>query len=321
MAMNKKFKQLISCIVLLVLLAQSIWWASDILKPVFIGDVYNAVDAFYEQPDNSIDVIVYGSSHAWKGFDTAELSKNYGVNAWNYGGNWQRINTSALFLEDSLLSQSPKVVLIDSFLVNAVHENTSLNGEIMYTNHLRWSDAKIRYIKQVFGNQIEEYFAYFMPLVYFHANWNSLNKWNFVNPTDEYDFEASKGYYSSSDIVPITIPDYTTFNQTPLHSQAKETLDRIVKTCKDRGIEVVFYVAPWDGEYTHRDAMLTYAAENGCYFVDFFEKAEEAGICGETDFQDHGHLNDSGSKKIANYMGQYLFENLGIGNPTELTTN
>lgn len=319
--MNKKLKQLTSCIALVALLAQSIWCVSDILKPVFIGDVYNAVDAFYAQPDNSVDVMVYGSSHAWKGFDAGELSKNYGINAWNYGGNWQYINTTALFLEDSLLSQSPKVVLIESFLINSVHENTSLNGEIMYTNHLRWSEAKVRYIKQVFGTQTEEYFSYFVPLVYYHANWNALNKWNFVNPSDGYDFIAAKGYRSSDEVQPVTIPNYTTFNQKSLSSQAEDTLNRIVKICKDRGIDVVFYVVPWAGEYEYRDAMIAYTKENGCYFVDFFEKADEVGISGETDFQDSGHLNDSGSKKIANYMGQYLFENFGIGNPKESAAN
>ena len=311
--MKKIIKRCISCIILLALLVQSVWKVSEILKPIFIGDVYNAIDTFYEQPNDSIDVLVYGSSHAWKGFDAAELSNNFGINAWNYGGNWQNISTTELFLEDSLLSQSPKAVLIETFLVNSVHANTKLNGEIMYTNHLRWSDAKMRYIKQVFGEQRDEIFAYFFPLVYYHTNWNSLVRWNFENPTDSYDFLAGKGYLASHVVNPVTIPDNTTVKQEALCEAAEATLDRIVKTCKDRGIQVVFYVAPWDGEYAYSEAMAAYAQKNDCHFVDFFEKAEEAGLDGATDFQDSGHLNDSGAKKVANYMGQYLYENLGIG--------
>lgn len=313
--MKEKIKKILSCIVVLVLLAQSIWCVSEVLKPAFIGDVHNAIDAFYEQPDNSMDVMIYGSSHAWKGFDAVELSENYGVSAWNYGGNWQNISTIELFLEDSLLSQSPKVVLIETAMVNEVLINTKLNGQIMYTNHLRWSDAKKQYIKRAFGDQPEEYFAYFFPLVYYHTNWNNLTQWNFMNPTDSYDFVANRGYLASHAVVPVTIPSQEGLKQESLGKAAEETLDRIVKTCKDRGIEVVFYVAPWEGEYLYAEAMAAYAQENGCYYVDFFACGQEAQLDGATDFQDAGHLNDSGAKKVANYMGNYLYEQLGIGNP------
>lgn len=299
----------------LVLLALSIQFISNILKPNFIGDVYNTIDAFYDQPDNSMEVMVYGSSHAWKGFDTEELEKNYGVRSWNYGANWQYINTTELFLEDSLLSQSPKVALIEAFHIDYVHADTVLDGEIMYTNHLRWSEAKLRYIIQVFGKNLKEYFSYFFPLVYYHGNWNSLNHFNFINDTDDYDYVKARGFLSYDDVVPITIPDYREFEQYPLCDDALATLDRMVASCKERGIQVVFFLVPWEGEFNYRDALAAYAEENGCYYVDLFEHAETAKLDGATDFQDSGHLNDSGAKKVANYMGQYLYENLGIGNP------
>lgn len=317
--MKNRIIKIGSVLVVLALLAQGIFCVSQVLEPIFIGDVYNTIDAFYQQPDNSMDVMIYGSSHAWKGFDAAELSKNYQVSAWNYGGNWQNVSTTELFLEDSLLSQSPKVVLIESYLINSVYINTKLNGEIMYTNHLRWSDAKQRYIQQAFGDQQDEYFAYFFPLAYYHTNWNSLEQWSFQNPTDAYDFVAGKGYLASDAVAPVTIPDYRKAKQEQLSPEATATLDRIVKTCKDRGIEIVFYVVPWEGEFAYREALSAYAEENGCHYVDFFEKAEDARLDGATDFQDTGHLNDSGAKKVANYMGQYLYEHFGIGEPARET--
>lgn len=56
----------------------------------------------------------------------------------------------------------------------------------------------------------------------------------------------------------------------------------------------------------------TYAEENDCIYIDFFEKVEEIGLNCDTDFQDKGHLNTSGARKIANYLGRFISENYDI---------
>ena len=62
---------------------------------------FEVIEAFHSLEDNSLDVIVYGSSHAWRGCDTRVMKDKYSIAAYNYGCNWQKMNTIELFLKDS----------------------------------------------------------------------------------------------------------------------------------------------------------------------------------------------------------------------------
>ena len=55
-------------------------------------------------------------------------------------------------------------------------------------------------------------------------------------------------------------------------------------------------------------SVLDFARKNytNVVYINFFEKVEELGLDCNTDFQDKGHLNTSGAKKIANYIGKCL---------------
>ena len=47
--------------------------------------LFKAIKTFHELPENSIDVIAYGSSHTWKGLNTMKMYEDYGIGAYNYG--------------------------------------------------------------------------------------------------------------------------------------------------------------------------------------------------------------------------------------------
>ena len=307
--MMKRIKATVSVLMTIALIIIFVTYSGKLLCPNFIGDAFNTINTFHEQPENSIDVMVYGSSHAWKGFDTKEFTIKYGINAYNYGCNWQHINTTELFIRDSLLTQIPKVVIIETFNVNAVLNNSELNGEIYYTNAITNSLAKKEYLNQCFNGDITRYISYYIPLVAFHENWNSINSWNFKNPTDYYDFVSNRGYLNSSEVTQVELSDYTSFKQNELSENAIKVLDDIVNICQSRGIKIIFYTVPYKGEFNYFDAMEVYAKEHGCAYLNLYEMPSEYKIDGTTDFQDSGHLNNSGSQKVANYIGQYIVDN------------
>ena len=76
------------------------------------------------------------------------------------------------------------------------------------------------------------------------------------------------------------------------------------------------------------ELFLLHVLECGIAYIDFFEVKDLAGIDGMTDFQDEGHLNINGSRKIARYLGQYLADHYELtdmrtveGNPWELNSS
>ena len=310
--MKRKLNILLSIVMVAALVLGGMHCLEGIMTPPSVAVCMNYVEAFHKLPSNSAEVMIYGSSHAWHGCDTRELYRKYGIAAYNYGCNWQNINTTALFLEDSFRTQSPKVVLIETVLSADVLHDVDFNGEIAYTRAIPMFKGKWEYLRQCFGNRLERYLSYAFPIVSFHENW-SAEKPSEVYPLEDHQAILSRGGFPPSNKVePIVIPDYRNFQSMQYTPQALEWLDKIVAMCKEHNAEIVFFTVPYLWEHPYIQAMEEYAAANGYPYLNLFDHLDETGIDGQTDFMDAGHLNTSGGQKMADYLGAYLKEHYDL---------
>lgn len=302
----KTIQRIICVVITLVIIGIGIGYLGHLVRPVNTDIAIDAIDTFHNMPDNSFEVIGYGSSHMWRGMNPIELYNQYGIGAYNYGCNWQKLNTTLLFLKDSLRTQSPKVVLIETYLVDDYKNDQNVDGEIYYTTAIDEFDGKREYLKQALGNDKERYLAYYMPLCAFHDNWIDISKKSFEAAVNN-DFYKTMGFVSSEKVTPVVIPEKNTFNQNSLSDESIAILDEIVEICDEANIDIIFYTTPWQGDYNYSKAMEEYVLDkNNCVYIDLYEKIEEIGLDGTTDFSDEGHLNTSGSNKVADYLGEYL---------------
>lgn len=310
--MKRKIKIFISCFVTVMLTIGTIHTLGIIVRPTNTDIALNAIDTFHNMPEDTFEVIGYGSSHMWRGMDPMEMYKKYGIGAYNYGCNWQHINTTELFIKDSLRTQSPKVILIETYVVNSVLHDVNMNGEIYYTRGIPEFEGKRNYLKQCFGDDKERYLSYYMPLCAFHENWVNLTEESFTGSAGDINFYETMGYVYTEDAVPVTIADPSTFEQEKLKDVSISVLDEITGICKENNIEIIFYTAPWQGEFVYSDAMKEYAQINGYAYLNLFEYMDEIGIDCETDFADEGHLNHSGAVKVADFLGEYIVDHYEV---------
>ena len=310
--MKRIINALLSCIATLSLLIAMIAGLGHILRPTNTDSAITAIRTFHNQPENSFDVIGYGSSHMWMGFDAKTMEEKYGISAYNYGCNWQHINTTELFIKDSFRTQSPKVILVELFMVNHVLNDVEMEGEVYYTRAISDFEGKREYLKQCFGDDKERYLAYYMPLCAFHENWTNLKAKSFKSIASDTDYNATKGSVLNENIVPMKIADYTTFEQLELEEASLKVLDNIVNLCRENGTEIIFYVQPYGFGYNYSDAMTKYAQDNDCVFIDMYKIAAEVGIDENTDYCDNEHLNKYGAYKVADYLGKYILENYNL---------
>ena len=241
-----------------------------------------------------------------EGLNVNEMTERYGFSAYNYGCNWQFLNTTTLFFEDALRTQSPKVILIETFNVDKVHEDTDLNGEIYYTKGISDFKGKREYLAQCFGKNKDRYLSYYIPLLAFHENWTNVNYYSFDSGTSVEEYQAAHGFSGSDHIVPTVISNPATFEQKELPDSSVRLLDKIVNICNENNIRLIFYTVPYEGEYNYSDAMAEYAAANNCTYLNLFEHMDDVGLNGDTDFMDIEHLNISGATKVADYLGEYI---------------
>ena len=273
-----RFKKILGAGLIILSIAIGIHVLGYIFRPVDTDGAFYQVETFHSLPENSIEVIVYGSSKAYRGLCTMELYKKYGIGAYNYGYHWQKINTTNLFIHDSLMTQKPKVALIETYYCNKVLMNRDVNPEIYYSRYIKDEEAKKAYLKQCIGDSpsLERLLAYRVPLALFHSNWNSLTKDSFKRlvpgPSEEY--LTNMGYAPSNDVYELEIAGYDPSSQKELLPESVSELDKIVQYCRDNGIEVVFFALPWDANYQYSDAMEKYAEENSWIFAKDTRKSD-----------------------------------------------
>lgn len=319
-----KLKSAIGVLVVLAMVFGLVRCSEKLLEPGNTRECVAAVEAFHQLPENSIDVMIYGSSHAWRGVDSVEMYDKHGIGAYNYGANWQRLSTEALFFYDSLRTQSPKVAMIETFRLHDLVKDQNMDGEVYYTRKISDFPFKRQYLRTAFGDRLDRYVAYYFPISQLHSNWTSISHGSFINPYTPEDFIGTMGYFhmpSADMVTPVELYDPMEATQLELREDVIEILDGIVATCKEQGIELVFFNIPWRGGNQQRDAITRYAEENGCVYLDLFLHVDEMGFDPETDFMDIEHLNHSGALKVADYLGAYLREHYDLRDMREVPGN
>lgn len=309
----KKKEFVLSCILILVGIGICLLICNRIFYPPEMGSLNSQVDGFHALEDNSVDVIVYGSSHAWRGIDTGYMYDEYGINAYNYGCNWQKINTTDLFVNDSLLTQNPKLVIIDLSNIGLFLEDTDVVGEVLYTRNMKLTEAKKRYLNQCFGDDSAKYGAYYFPFSVFHSSWNTLTEDNFTPPkTSKEELIGRRGCMNpGSEVTQVSINNGSEFwEEEALPDKSLECLNDMVAVSKQDGARVMLITIPFfSGEFFYRDVLTEYAKANDCIYLDFFSLIDEVDLNGDTDFAEAEHLNESGATKLSKYLSEYIIDN------------
>lgn len=319
--MKQVMKRALSCLITFGLIALILVKLSPLFRPEDTEDCKEKNNFFYTLPKNSVEVMIYGSSHAYRGISTEKLYAEYGIGAFNDAWNWQKIDTTRLFIEDSLAYQKPKVALIETFHISEVNRNSDPTAEIYSSKYLRNKSAVNEYLKNCFGNNVKSYLGYYLPVIVLHENWNKLKKCNFSdNAMDDF-HRINMGYCKTDGITVLSRSNITCNEQSGLDPDAKEELEKIVSLCKENDIKIVFFTTPYNGNNAHHDAMKEYSEANDCIYVDFFELFDELGFDPESDFSDGGHLNVFGAEKVSDYLGKVLAQNFDLTDMREVEGN
>lgn len=306
--MKKKFFKITA---FLLAVAITFACAVQILDFKYLDSTFK-VDSFYELEDNTVDVLVIGSSHAYQGINTAVLWKEYGYTAFNFCGAAQQIWNTYYYLEEALKTQTPKVILFDTYYIHASDEYGDTSFAIKNTYGLKWSDTKKAAIeasfdKEIAGNQ------YFYSILQYHTRYSDLSK------TDFYPYQANremyenhKGFYCYFRNEKVTERDLT---EVDYFNEMTEKVDyyyrKIFELAKEKNIPIIPMAIPFNAENYHqgffRLAEFISEYEYNTPFLNFLTEYKSAlGLDYTTDFSDAQHLNYKGNTKLTRFIGDYI---------------
>jgi len=296
---------------------------------IFLSFIYNdgsntGFTQFYNEPRDSLDVLVFGASSQKDMWYPAVLWDEAGIRAYNFSSAGSPAVVQYYWLREALKTQSPSVVLLHgAWLFRPVRNSDSRAEEYRIRTGLdsmRFSLNKAEAICDILSRSEKQQFVdYLFPVLRYHSR-SGLTQ-------DDFDFLPHK---QRNITMRSPCPFYLQIQQQSRPARLDEEkktreyeihdyyLQKFIDLCKENDIEVILVITlnfkenRWSLN-RHR-AMQKYADEQGVTLMDFHygEHWDAIGIDGSTDFRNGNHLNIGGGTKTSLYMANYLVENFGL---------
>lgn len=254
---------------------------------------FNREDGFYEprayaymaEPENSIDVLFLGDSLCGFSCSPVQIWRETGITSFVCSTKYQHLFQTKDMLHDFLKVQKPRLVALE---VNALCAPCTVETELPY--------------------QLEKW----VPALRYHDRWKTADQAQLGGPRPETKAELGRGFEIAYTVLPAgDVSDYMRFTQDKkdLGSQNKKYVRQIVRTCRDRDIEVLFFSVPSPKNWSYRrhNAVAELAQELDVAYLDLNLMEEQVPINWKMDTSDWGeHMNHYGAEKVSGFMARYL---------------
>ncbi len=281
---------------------------------------------FYQLDKNTVDVLFLGSSHGVSSFSPPKLYDDYSIRSYNLSSELQSLLVSYYWLKEALRYQTPKVVVLDTYIAYPYSVPDVLNSAEPATrisiDSMRWSKNKIEAVNDIASlDERQSKESYYFTNIRFHTRWKDLNENDFTFWEMDAHGKSTGGLKGFSALSKYCGIEYLPFQKEMSEEKAEmvplmqEYLNRIVSLCKEQGIELILVKTPTvQTNIAKYNTLVDYAEENGIPYIDFNEEEiyQSCNFDFSKDAADGEHLNIWGAEKITDYMGRYFEEHCKI---------
>lgn len=270
------------------------------------SDVLN----FYEQENNSIDLLVLGSSHAYSSFNPYLIEEKTNLKAYNFSTQQQPLWITYYYLKEALKYQNPKYVVLEVHMAVALgndYAEEQVNRDAI--DKMRMSFNKIDVIR----NSVEkdDRLSYYFNIIKYHSRYKELNGIDVKTVLFNYTLD-NKGYIALKNEEEYFFDkngiEYT--DEIGEISDKNELyLKKIIQLCNKEDIELILVKTPviYDSfAYGKLNYIKKIANEYDVEFIDYLENIDDLNLDYNNDFYDSGHLNGNGSNKFSLNFIDYL---------------
>lgn len=265
-------------------------------------------DCFYWQPENSIDVVMMGSSHIHCNINNALLWEKYGIASYDYSGAEQPLWMTYYYLKEIYKYQDPKIIVLDLYAPARFKEDYQYTWISENIYGMRFSSNKLQMLLvSVEPGKILNYFPSYR---IYHNRYDDLSKDDFNHFFWDSDhMENFKGYTPYLKREPQIRPEITEKRKDGLTEKSLKYLMKIIDYTKEKDTTLILIAAPYIT--TNEDArtfnqIKEIAKEYEITFINYNDYYDEIGLDFDTDFNDDSHLNYWGSCKFTEYFGVFL---------------
>jgi len=275
----------------------------------------------YYNSKEPIDALILGSSHAYRSYHPATIKEEADLEntVFNFGSSAQSPVTGLFILEEVLKKQTPKVVILDLYVMALSSDDQLDNGRINY-HPMQYSGIKRDFLREGFSFSEQIKLLFFPSYVYrdhFKHKINKLFGRNYL-PIGKGQYDKN-GFAFNMDTLALAKLKYDNqFSRFKVEADGMTEknlfyLQKIIDRCKSANIPLILMSAPMPvhsvefiEEYQQIFAKFdSIAKKNNLPFFDFnIETMAE--IKDEFHFYDDDHLNLSGAKIFSKKAGKLI---------------
>jgi hypothetical protein len=271
------------------------------------------MNSFYNQPEESIDVLFLGASGLHWGVSPLTIWDAIGRTSFVRANAGQQASMIYYYLIESLNYQKPKVVVLDAYRL--VRYYSLDENESSYRRSFEPMKMSFVKMKSFFDftqdSNLEMSISILFPLLRYHTRWNDLERADFkIFMTAE---DIFRGQTLSFDKFPVVLPeDYMAEikNQARLKEESQYYYEKILEICKENQIDIVLLAMPRlsNADYGEYLAVKAFADKHNLMFIDYNlpDLMSEVGFDPNIDMVDEGHLNSCGAEKFSKHLALIL---------------
>lgn len=271
-------------------------------------DCKDVMFQLYSAPENSVDVLILGSSHTYNAVSDIEMSYASQMSVMNLSVPGQNLPLSYYYLKEALKTQHPKVVVLDSSFIGIDESLSSMHLHMNFDN-LRPSLNKISCVIDL--TNPKDWINYLIPLNAYHSRWKELSEIDFKYLFAEDSYLVTSLFITEA----FETPKYDYVTDGSLNEDSLIYLDKMIELAKTQGFEILTVSTPFAEEQSYQNNINTFSKEmekRNIPFLDYNKISDELDFNYATDLANSGHVNYYGTQKISNHLGAYIKEQYQI---------
>lgn len=275
----------------------------------------NSFTKFYELEDNTVDVLILGSSHVYQAVNTGILWQEHGISSFVLAGSAQPMWNTYYYLKETLNTQTPQLIILEAYMTTKVTDYSEDYFIISNTYGMKWSKNKTEAIK--LSAPPERWAEFMFGYMQYHTRYTDLSRADFTKNQGNPLYENWKGSSINMNTTVYDTPNVSKVTEREALSQKTETYYRkIIELAAEKDIPLLIVINPYAGIDETDQAMYNtaadIAAEYNVNFVNYNLLYDEIGIDFSCDVADFHHLNYKGSQKYTHALGKYIINHYDI---------
>lgn len=306
------------------LIVASFYYGYHYLNKIFRTPDVDYGDDFKNVPEDSLDVIVLGSSHVQYSFIPSIFFQDTGLYSYSLGTSAQPIGVSYEMLKEALKTQNPKLVILEIYTAIRYVDNSNPENDYRYVMAEYMMTGKEKYNVIDMMSSKEKALSYKNDFINNHNNWRTVDDVGNLFEKDSY-ISKSLGYIeqlnTSNHVDNFWFSDkYYDYLDLTLSSEVANGLNNIYELCNNNDIELLLYMLPMDNvtqeDETYKHLVWEWAKEKNVNYIDMLDNDYELDFRSAI-HHDGYHTYVNGASYTTDLLANFIKDNYEFDNHKE----